>query len=513
MSNFAKYYLDFVFTFFENIGLFFKVQFGAIGKIFTVDIPSYFKRLGEVVPELDFLGWVMLIIVTLINLAFAFFLIYRIVQLIRRFIFYRAVNIDKDKLVEEIAHAKQQIAELTKEKNKLFELRMGMYPGDLNAVVTGDEKNGKIKGTKNPQLPVRFAKLTALDAQYNYAVDYIDMSDYKPSLAELTDRFINFAASQMKLYYSKHIIRSFFAGMAATKVIILEGISGTGKTSLPYAMGHFFNNPSTIVSVQPSWRDRADLVGYLNEFSKQFNETEFLAAIYNANYRDDPNFVILDEMNLARIEYYFAEFLSIMEMPDISEWEIELVARKEENDPQFVKEGKLLVPQNMWFIGTANQDDSTFTITDKVYDRTITIDLNQRGEYFDAPLTENVTLTAEYLDKLFTDSFITYKMSDINKANIDTIDDFITEKMKVTFGNRIKRQIERFVPTYVAAGGTENEAIDFVLMSKIFRKFTSLNLSFLSKELNDLISLMDKKFGKAQMKRSTEYIKYLIRTA
>jgi 5-methylcytosine-specific restriction endonuclease McrBC GTP-binding regulatory subunit McrB len=68
-------------------------------------------------------------------------------------------------------------------------------------------------------------------------------------------------------------------------------------------------------------------------------------------------------MNLARIEYYFAEFLSIMEMPDLSEWKIDLVPDIWDSDPKMIINGKINIPQNVWFIGTANKDDSTFTIT------------------------------------------------------------------------------------------------------------------------------------------------------
>ena len=158
--------------------------------------------------------------------------------------------------------------------------------------------------------------------------------------------------------------------------MILEGISGTGKTSLPYAMGKFFGHDSHIIAVQPSWRDRAEMMGYLNEFTKKFNETEFLESIYETTYRNDPNFVVLDEMNLARVEYYFAEFLSLLEMPDTDQWLIDIVPDTQPGDPNHLVKGKMLLPQNVWFIGTANKDDSTFTITDKVYDRATPIENN-----------------------------------------------------------------------------------------------------------------------------------------
>ena len=112
-------------------------------------------------------------------------------------------------------------------------------------------------------------------------------------------------------------------------------------------MGRFFKNPAAICSVQPSWRDRAEMIGYLNEFTKKFNETDFLKALYETLYRDDMNFIVLDEMNLARIEYYFAEFLSIMEMPNVNEWKIDIVPTSEENDPKNLINGKVYIGQSI----------------------------------------------------------------------------------------------------------------------------------------------------------------------
>ena len=103
-------------------------------------------------------------------------------------------------------------------------------------------------------------------------------------LKGICERFRNFAASQMGLYYTIDTIRVFFAAMGTGKIIILEGISGTGKTSLPYALGRFFQHNATICSVQPSWRDRSELLGYYNDFTHKFTETEFLRAVYEATY-------------------------------------------------------------------------------------------------------------------------------------------------------------------------------------------------------------------------------------
>ena len=132
----------------------------------------------------------------------------------------------------------------------------------------------------------RFPKLSLVDLKYR---DWESpVYDDAISLEDFVDSFRAFACSQMKLYYTPEVIRRFVAGMAASKLLILEGISGTGKTSLPYSFSRYLDNPATIVSVQPSFRDRTEVLGYFNEFSKRFNETEFLRAVYEAGLRSGP---------------------------------------------------------------------------------------------------------------------------------------------------------------------------------------------------------------------------------
>lgn len=256
----------------------------------------------------------------------------------------------------------------------------------------------------------RFPKLSYVDAKY---VDY-ERPDYDDTitLERFTEGFRRFAASQMSLYYSHEVVRRFVAGLAASKLLILEGISGTGKTSLPYAFSRYLDNPATIVSVQPSFRDRTELIGYFNEFSKRFNETEFLRALYEANYREDLSLIVLDEMNLARIEYYFAEMLSVLELPSKDEWVLDLVPTAWPGDPDKLENGKIHVPDTVWFVGTANNDDSTFTITDKVYDRAIPIEINDRAEEFNCELQPRCSVTCAHLEALFAAARDEHPISD-----------------------------------------------------------------------------------------------------
>lgn len=516
MAEFSKYFISFLKKFFENFLDWFKTLFSLFSKIFYSYPKQYINDIiTSCVNNENFkvLDWIVLVLVSIILVIFFGLVIVVIFQFLRKYIRFRKSEVEKDELVDEIAVLNNRVFDLVEEKNKILALRINQIGGTEAYARQADMERGtsSLKG-KRPALQSdsRFVKLTQVDKDYEISSEFTVMqSSDMVNLPELIDRFIKYSASQLHLYYTKEIIARFFAGMATSKVLILEGISGTGKTSLPYAMGKFFNKETSIISVQPSWRDRAELLGYLNEFTKKFNETDFLKAVYQAGYSDKPNFIVLDEMNLARIEYYFAEFLSVMEMPDVHEWKIDLVPASEPSDPKLLINGKLFINQNTWFIGTANKDDSTFTITDKVYDRATPIVINNKAELIDCDYTNNVQMTFDYLDELFKKAQAEITMSTKVMDSFKKVDEYIQQNFKIAFGNRIMKQIKLFVPVYVACGFTEVQGLDYMLANKILRKFESLNLSFLHNELDGLIELLDKLFGKNFFKVSIEYIEDL----
>lgn len=509
MAEFTKFYIRFLEQLWNNIVHFFATIWDLITRMFYKDwaVNGYFQLFTESSANWTVLDYVAFIIVLIINIGFVGLSIYLLFLLLKRYIRFTSKEVDKDTLIEEVSLLNQKIVELIDEKNKILAMKVSQIGVGAPGLAAEATAAGGLKKSDNDS---RFSKLIEVDklALENPQVTVMNSSDMI-DLPELINRFINFSASQLGLYYNKETIARWFAGMATSKVIILEGISGTGKTSLPYAMGRFFNNPTSIISVQPSWRDRAELLGYLNEFTKRFNETDFLKSVYAASYSDGINLIVLDEMNLARIEYYFAEFLSVMEMPDYNDWKIDIVPVAEPKDPKNLINGKVLIPQNLWFIGTANKDDSTFTITDKVYDRALAIALNQRAALIDAPYTDSVTVSFEYLDELFKRVQSGYDLSDTASNAFAELDRFIQDTFKIAFGNRIMKQIKLFVPVYMACGFSEFEGLDYMLASKILRKFETLNLTFLKKELEDLKVLLDKLFGKEEFKVSKAFIEEL----
>ena len=93
--------------------------------------------------------------------------------------------------------------------------------------------------------------------------------------------------------------------------------------------------------------------------------------------------------------------------------------------------------------------------------------------------------------------------------NISHLDLYVIEKFRVAFGNRIIKQLRIFVPVFVACGGTEVEGIDYILATKVFRKFEGLNLSLIRDEIRGLISYLDTLFGKGEMKECIAYLQRL----
>ena len=493
MAKFSQWFITAFKTYFKDLGTTLKNFFVGLYNLTIGNLVKYTESFFGASKGFGASDWLVAIPAVLLILLLVASIIVVLIQILRRYIRFVKREYEKEDLMHEIAVLNYRVTELTDEKNAI----MALSPGDR---LDANGKKGKLTDGKQANSSAgasRFVKLSKVDEKYNNEVQVTVMNEQdKITLKELVKRFIDFAASQMSLYYTPKTISIFFAGMASSKTMILEGISGTGKTSLPYAMGKFFLNDSHIISVQPSWRDRAEMIGYLNEFTKKFNETDFLAAIYESSYRTDLNFIVLDEMNLARVEYYFADFLSLLEMPHPSEWLIDLVPDQIPGDPTRLDNGKILINQNIWFVGTANKDDSTFTITDKVYDRVSSIELNTKAAVIDAEHTEGIHISYEYLESLFKAAKAVYQLSDKSKEGLTKLDDFITENFQITFGNRIMKQIGSFIPVYIACGGEELDGLDYLVARKILRKFETLNLPFLQKELEALIAFINKTFGK-----------------
>ena len=498
MDTFFRFVYEFLLQFFQPIIEVFKAIFNGILKMFNVG--DYIKILNFYKDDFSGAEWIFVCLAILLIVLILGGIIFLVYFLVRKYLRFRKTLVEQESLLEEVADLNKEVNNLMKEKQDILAMKvsqLGLKPGEEATEEVGEEE--KVDVTDS-----RFAKLTAIDEEYkNYKIKNYNNSF---TLEELVELFRNFAASKLRLYYTTEMIRIFISALASTRLVILQGISGTGKTSLAYAWGKFLKHDSCVASVQPSWRDRTELFGYFNEFTKKFNETEVLKELYLAGYTDDIYTIILDEMNISRVEYYFAEMLSILEMPNKDEWIVELVSSSWKTDPKRIKEGKLKIPPNCWYIGTINNDDSTFMVTDKVYDRAMPIDINDKGQVFEPIDTEAQDINYSYLDKLFQEGIQNNQMSEDTLNKIEEMDNYVIKHFRIAFGNRIVMHMKKFVPIYVACGGDEVSGVDYFLARKVLRKFEQLNISYIRDEIDGYIEFLDKLFGKGKMKECEEYL-------
>jgi len=281
------------------------------------------------------------------------------------------------------------------------------------------------------------------------------------------------------LYYTDRDVRSFLGGLAMTRMMLLQGISGTGKTSLPLAFASAVDGGIEVVEVQAGWRDRQDLIGYYNAFHSHYYATNFLQALYKAGtpaFRDRPFLMVLDEINLSRPEQFFADFLSALEQP-IQKRRLTLVNDPVTNAPRLMVDGRHLpIPPNVWFVGTANHDESTAEFADKTYDRAHVMEMPRITDaaHFDVEdKGKRNPISYADLDSAFTAA--AHNQAGAVRKSTDWLRSAIFAKtlerrFRVGWGNRLELQIERYLPVVVEAGGTVGEAMDHLLVTKVLRK-------------------------------------------
>ena len=545
METYGRFLFEFLNQFFSGFGEILGGLGKGIANIFNFS--AYYEIVKHYANDFQQSEWILTGLAIICMVVVIGSILGIIIFFLKKHLRWRKKIINQEELLNQIDNLNEQVEELVDEKMKLLSMKapeLGVNPG-LNvtastrnitttgvgtavgvgiatgaangAVASGSTRvygggtaiAGGVNGAESeeqvdPNTQSRFSKLTLIDQEY---AKY-KQKDYHNSftLPEFCYMFRNFAASKLKLYYSEKMIRLFVSAIASTKLVILQGISGTGKTSISLAWGNFVKHPSCVASVQPSWRDRTDIFGYLNEFTKKFNETDFLAYLYEAGYTDEIYTVILDEMNLARVEYYFAEMLSILEMHSTKDWKIEVVQSSWPSDPKKLIRGKLQIPPNAWYIGTINNDDSTFMVTDKVYDRAMPIDINEKGIAFEPDDVDAIDVNYSYLNGLFEKAITDYAISPATLKKIDDMDNYTIKHFRVAFGNRIVKHMRKFVPVYVACGGDETEAVDYFMAKKVLRKFEGLNLALIRDEIDGYIDFLDKNFGKGKMAECTEFL-------
>ncbi|MCM0001660.1 MULTISPECIES: MrcB family domain-containing protein [Bacillus cereus group] len=278
-------------------------------------------------------------------------------------------------------------------------------------------------------------------------------------------------------FYEKKDLINFFLSLKTKPFVILSGISGTGKTKIVQWFAESLgateeNGQFTLIPVRPDWSDSSDLLGYVN-LQGEFQERPLIKVLENADANPNrPYFVVLDEMNLARVEYYFSDFLSVIES---RKWKDGKIVTSPVL-PESIANKHITIPSNVYIIGTVNMDETTHPLSKKVLDRANTIEFNTVNlDYFnflmdveekEAEIASNRSLETEYLHlkECFKDNEdlvrnISTILIEINK---------ILESVGAQVGYRIRDEI-CFYMAYNEQGKllSFDESLDYQIYQKI----------------------------------------------
>ena len=364
-----------------------------------------------------------------------------------------------------------------------------------------------------PEKEKLFPALNAIDEEYA-ASNFVAMDNPRITLPSLIDDLQAYLASKEHLFYEKKELALFVAAMNATHLIILEGISGTGKSSLPRYFSKFIGEEAFFEPIQVTYKEKSDLLGYYNEFTRKYMETPFLRRLYQATYTADRlNLMVLDEMNISRVEYYFADFLSVLEFPE-DERRVSLLTLPEDYDsPRHLRDGQMDLLPNTYFIGTCNKDDSTYTVTDKVIDRAVIIDFEtyQREIAVDRDVSP-ILLSYAGLNDLFrkAEEDSDLRFSEEDRSRFLDLLAFMEEEFAIALGNRLLRQVEKMTPVYQAIGRKKDELLDYLFATKVLRKLQGRMDSSLTLSLRRLSDKIDSLYGKEAFLLSRKQIERTI---
>ncbi len=337
-------------------------------------------------------------------------------------------------------------------------------------------------------------------------------------VADILERIKSFIR-QRGSNFPPPLLNNFYLSLKTKPFVILAGVSGTGKTKLVQLFAEAIgatseNGQYTLIPVRPDWSDPSDLIGY-KDLSDRFRPgplTDVLVKASEPANRNKPFFICLDEMNLARVEHYFSDILSILETQKRKEDRIvtdELIRSSSlANEEDRSKYGGLHIPDNVYLIGTVNMDETTHPFSKKVLDRANTIEFNEikLDEYPSLTANEatvypapNAFLRSDYLQ--LVDAYQGGMIPTVENATNELVRiNGILESIHSHVGFRIRDAICFYlIYNEQAALLTNNEAFDFQLLQKILPRIQGSNRSVKRVLLQLLEIALDKRLSKGEL--------------
>lgn len=350
------------------------------------------------------------------------------------------------------------------------------------------------------------------------SVDEVDNERQQPKSEQVFMEEFIAVAKEMGLAFDEKDLFNFHTSVKSAKLTILAGMSGTGKSKLVQAYSRALRLDPLIIPVRPSWSDDADLIGYVDSMNMVYRpgDSRLINTLIQAE-NDHKNLYIIcfDEMNLARVEHYFSQFLSVLEM-DPNDRKLRLynpeLSDRLYNHIQFPSEVK--IGENVLFIGTVNLDESTYHFSDKVLDRANVIELEIIPF---KQMRDMIEEQKEKIDRKFTNwSFQDYNgfrnRSKDNKEKVELTDievsflwelhmDLKRTNKNLGIGPRIVRQIDTYLKNLpINPYLTRKQAFDLQIKQRILTKLRGPE-----DQLKDLLALQE---GQLIGKLQDQFLKY-----
>ena len=356
-----------------------------------------------------------------------------------------------------------QVLELSAQRQKLETENQLLE--ERNKKLTQDYNKLSGKGETKTERDKAYDALKTEPEQIKTFIDKFDAANTTQlSETEALEQFMRYLRSQ-DLYYPHRVIKAFHTALKIQDInplAVLAGISGTGKTQLALRYAEFFGFYSEHVAVQPRWDSKDDLLGFYNFIEEKFQPTPLVRALYqfdqfhiagkNKQIKNDSPMmmVILDEMNLARVEYYFSEFLSKLELRNSPDYDKSVIEVGSNLNPC-----RFFVGSNVVIVGTMNDDESTFALSDKVLDRANVLHFGRPESFVttnepDVPLIKvDFNLFNQWRHN---DNFSRLEKEDQEaredlKKTIEELNEAL-DKVGKPFGHRVNNSINAYLKAY-----------------------------------------------------------------
>ena len=290
--------------------------------------------------------------------------------------------------------------------------------------------------------------------------------------ADIINKVENYIKNQ-GYNYTYNQLSNLYLSLKTKPFTILAGISGTGKSKIIRLLADSINADYTLISVRPDWNDATDLIGYKN-LDDKFIKGQLTKTILKAQQnKNKPHLICLDEMNLARVEYYLSDYLSIIESRKKVGQDIitDNIVEYQENNETI----KLHIPDNLYLIGTVNMDDTTFQFSRKVLDRANTIEFSdvdldnlffETNEEVESLNVSNDFLKTTYLKTMDIEEEYREYAKEVNKKIIEINE--ILKKSQKQFAYRVRDEILFYLVENKKSNLLdEDTAFDYQIMQKI----------------------------------------------